>query len=102
MAARYVLFVRIALRRNRERAPLRNGPASCVLLSHPPRGIHEADTLGVDLQVSGHSQGGRLFPWGLLVRLEQPWSRASTNSRARTSREPRHGAQRAPARVGAL
>jgi predicted MPP superfamily phosphohydrolase len=46
---------------------------ACVLLAHQPKGIHEADRLGVDLQLSGHTHGGQLFPWGLLVRLQQPF-----------------------------
>ncbi|MDB4946934.1 MAG: putative phosphoesterase [Labilithrix sp.] len=45
----------------------------CVLLAHQPKGIEHADALGVDLQLSGHTHGGQLFPWGLLVRLQQPF-----------------------------
>jgi uncharacterized protein len=51
----------------------RDADRACVLLSHQPRGIHLADRLGVDLQLSGHTHGGQLFPWGLLVRLQQPF-----------------------------
>jgi uncharacterized protein len=45
----------------------------CVLLAHQPRGIHLADALGVDLQLSGHTHGGQLYPWRFLVRLQQPF-----------------------------
>lgn len=51
----------------------RDAERACVLLAHQPRGVHLADRLGVDLQLSGHTHGGQLFPWGLLVRLQQPF-----------------------------
>jgi predicted MPP superfamily phosphohydrolase len=43
-----------------------------VLLAHQPRQIHEAERLGVGLQLSGHTHGGQIFPWNLFVRLQQP------------------------------
>jgi predicted MPP superfamily phosphohydrolase len=46
---------------------------ACVLLAHQPRGIDLADKLGVDLQLSGHTHGGQIFPWNLAVRLQQPF-----------------------------
>jgi predicted MPP superfamily phosphohydrolase len=46
---------------------------ACVLLAHQPRGIDVADKLGVDLQISGHTHGGQLFPWSILVALTQPF-----------------------------
>lgn len=46
---------------------------ACVLLAHQPKGIHLADQLGVDLQLSGHTHGGQLFPWNFVVRLQQPF-----------------------------
>jgi predicted MPP superfamily phosphohydrolase len=46
---------------------------ACVLLAHQPRGIELADTLGVDLQLSGHTHGGQMVPWNFLVRLQQPF-----------------------------
>ncbi len=42
-----------------------------VLLAHQPLAVHTAATLGVDLQLSGHTHGGQLWPWGFLVRLQQ-------------------------------
>jgi predicted MPP superfamily phosphohydrolase len=46
---------------------------ACVLLAHQPKGIDHADELGVDLQLSGHTHGGQLFPWMFMVRLQQPF-----------------------------
>jgi predicted MPP superfamily phosphohydrolase len=46
---------------------------ACVLLAHQPRGIELADELGVDLQLSGHTHGGQMFPWNFAVRLQQPF-----------------------------
>jgi predicted MPP superfamily phosphohydrolase len=46
-----------------------------VLLAHQPIAIYEAARLGVDLQLSGHTHGGQIWPWGLLVRLQQPFIR---------------------------
>jgi predicted MPP superfamily phosphohydrolase len=51
----------------------RDEARACVLLAHQPRGIELADALGVDLQLSGHTHGGQLFPWNFLVRLQQPF-----------------------------
>jgi predicted MPP superfamily phosphohydrolase len=46
-----------------------------VLLAHQPKTIFEAARLGVDLQLSGHTHGGQIQPWGALVRLQQPFVR---------------------------
>jgi predicted MPP superfamily phosphohydrolase len=43
-----------------------------VLLAHQPRAAHEADEHGVDLQLSGHTHGGQIWPWKYLARLQQP------------------------------
>lgn len=45
-----------------------------VLLSHQPKFIEDVrDEHGVDLMLSGHTHGGQIFPFGLLVRLVQPY-----------------------------
>jgi predicted MPP superfamily phosphohydrolase len=44
-----------------------------VLLAHQPKQIFESAARGVDLQLSGHTHGGQIFPWGLFVRLDQPY-----------------------------
>jgi predicted MPP superfamily phosphohydrolase len=43
-----------------------------VLLAHQPIQVDEAEKRGVDLQLSGHTHGGQIFPFGYLVRLQQP------------------------------
>lgn len=43
-----------------------------VLMAHQPVAVREAARYGVDLQVSGHTHGGQLYPFDYLVRLEQP------------------------------
>lgn len=50
----------------------RDQDRALVLLAHQPKAIHEAVKHGVDLQLSGHTHGGQLWPFGWLVRLEQP------------------------------
>jgi predicted MPP superfamily phosphohydrolase len=42
-----------------------------VLLAHQPRTVIDAARLGVDLQLSGHTHGGQIWPFGALVRLQQ-------------------------------
>jgi predicted MPP superfamily phosphohydrolase len=44
-----------------------------VLLAHQPVHFDEARAHGVDLQISGHTHGGQIFPFGLLTRLAQPF-----------------------------
>jgi hypothetical protein len=43
-----------------------------LLMAHQPVQVHEAATYGVDLQVSGHTHGGQLYPFDVMVRAEQP------------------------------
>ncbi|MEV0392807.1 metallophosphoesterase [Polymorphospora rubra] len=43
-----------------------------VLLAHQPVMAQEAARYGVDLQLSGHTHGGQIVPFNLLVGLEQP------------------------------
>jgi predicted MPP superfamily phosphohydrolase len=43
-----------------------------LLLAHQPRQIDAAVTHGVDLQISGHTHGGQIWPFHYLVRLDQP------------------------------
>jgi predicted MPP superfamily phosphohydrolase len=53
----------------------RDPSRAVVLLAHQPIAIHKAASLGVDLQLSGHTHGGQIWPWGALVRLQQPFIR---------------------------
>jgi uncharacterized protein len=43
-----------------------------LLLAHQPKQVAHAMRAGVDLQISGHTHGGQIWPFNLLVRLEQP------------------------------
>jgi hypothetical protein len=45
-----------------------------VLLAHQPRSAFAAGPAGFDLQLSGHTHGGQIFPWMFLVRLQQPFT----------------------------
>jgi hypothetical protein len=44
-----------------------------VLMYHPPTGIEYAVQAGIDLQVSGHTHNGQLFPFNLLAKLFFPY-----------------------------
>jgi uncharacterized protein len=44
-----------------------------VLLAHNPNAFDEAAERGVDLQLSGHTHGGQIWPFGYLVRLATPY-----------------------------
>ena len=46
-----------------------------ILLAHRPRNIFEAAQCGYDLQLSGHTHGGQLFPWNFVVKLIEPYTR---------------------------
>lgn len=43
-----------------------------LLLAHQPLQVKEAAGFGVDLQLSGHTHGGQMAPFNLLVPLQQP------------------------------
>lgn len=43
-----------------------------VLLAHQPKSAEAASRAGVALQLSGHTHAGQIFPFNLLVRLQQP------------------------------
>ena len=42
-----------------------------VLVAHQPKEVREAAAAGVDLQLSGHTHGGQIWPFQLIVRVEQ-------------------------------
>lgn len=42
-----------------------------VLLAHQPRQVRRAASYGVDLQLSGHTHGGQIWPWHYIVRVQQ-------------------------------
>ncbi len=49
----------------------RDPDAALVLLAHQPRQVHRAKKHGVDLQLSGHTHGGQIWPWHYAVKLQQ-------------------------------
>lgn len=51
----------------------RDPARAVVLLAHQPKAIVEAAREGVDLQLSGHTHGGQIFPFRYFVRLDQPY-----------------------------
>lgn len=50
----------------------RDESRALVLMAHQPKAVIEACKHAVDLQLSGHTHGGQIWPWGYAVRLDQP------------------------------
>lgn len=46
----------------------RNAERVAILLTHQPRGFRQAVERGIDLQLSGHTHGGQLFPLQPIAR----------------------------------
>ncbi len=44
-----------------------------ILLAHDPSTFKRSSTMGVDLQISGHTHGGQIWPFGYFVRLAIPY-----------------------------
>ena len=44
-----------------------------LLLAHRPQSVFDAVRAGFDVQLSGHTHGGQIFPWSLLVPLMEPY-----------------------------
>jgi predicted MPP superfamily phosphohydrolase len=55
-----------------------------LLLAHQPKQVTDAVTHGVDLQISGHTHGGQIWPFHYLVRLDQPVVRGLSRHGSRT------------------
>ncbi len=55
-----------------------------LLLAHQPRQVDRAAEAGVDLQVSGHTHGGQIWPFHHLVRIDQPSVHGLTRHGERT------------------
>ncbi len=51
----------------------RDADRPLVLLAHDPLTFKRAAELGVDLQLSGHTHGGQLWPFRYFVRLSTPF-----------------------------
>ena len=52
----------------------RDESRALVLLAHQPAAADEAAAAGVDLQLSGHTHGGQIWPFTYLVYLQQPYT----------------------------
>ncbi|HEY0638658.1 MAG TPA: metallophosphoesterase [Pseudonocardiaceae bacterium] len=63
-----------------------------VLLAHQPGQVREAVAAGVDLQLSGHTHGGQIWPFHYLVRLQQPVVQGLTRHGGRTQLYTSRGA----------
>ncbi len=50
----------------------RDTSRTSVLLAHQPVQIHDAVDYGVDLQLSGHTHGGQMWPGNFLADLANP------------------------------
>jgi len=50
----------------------RDDAVPVVLLAHQPVMVEQARAAGVDLQLSGHTHGGQLWPFHYAIRLDQP------------------------------
>ncbi|WP_203906221.1 metallophosphoesterase [Rhizocola hellebori] len=55
-----------------------------LLLAHQPKQIDAAVAAGVDLQISGHTHGGQIWPFNFLVRIDQPVVQGLSRHGART------------------
>ena len=50
----------------------RDDETPVVLLAHQPFMVEQARAAGVDLQLSGHTHGGQLWPFDYVISLDQP------------------------------
>jgi predicted MPP superfamily phosphohydrolase len=50
-----------------------NQDKCCIVLAHQPKMITEMNGCRCDLMLSGHTHGGQIFPFGMLVMAAQPY-----------------------------
>ncbi|MGW1848793.1 metallophosphoesterase [Streptomyces sp. NPDC001966] len=55
-----------------------------LLLAHQPKFVGRAAAEGIDLQLSGHTHGGQIWPFHHLVRIDQPALAGLSHHGART------------------
>jgi uncharacterized protein len=63
-----------------------------VLMAHQPSEVRKAVAAGIDLQLSGHTHGGQIWPFHYLVRLQQPAVQGLTHHGGRTQLYTSRGA----------
>jgi predicted MPP superfamily phosphohydrolase len=63
-----------------------------LLLAHQPKQVGHAVASGVDIQISGHTHGGQIWPFHLLVKLDQPALQGLTRHGERTQLYTSRGA----------
>jgi len=74
-----------------------------ILLAHQPAAVHEASEHGVDLQLSGHTHGGQIWPFTYLVYLQQPYTKGlyrHSNTETQVYVSPGTGFWGPPMRLG--
>ena len=49
--------------------------AAKILLAHQPRSCFAAEKAGFDFQMCGHTHGGQIFPWTILIHFFHPFVR---------------------------
>ena len=50
-----------------------NPDLPCIVLAHQPKTIERIADYPCDLMLSGHTHGGQIFPFGILVMMDQPY-----------------------------
>ena len=45
---------------------------STILLAHQPKDIQHVDNYRIDIQLSGHTHGGQIYPFDIIVKYFQP------------------------------
>lgn len=66
--------------------------APVLLVAHQPKYVRQAAAAGIDLQVSGHTHGGQIWPFHFLVRIDQPVVRGLSRHGDRTQLYTSRGA----------
>lgn len=50
-----------------------DGDLKTIVLAHQPKSVSVMQHVEYDLMLSGHTHGGQIFPFGLLVMIDQPY-----------------------------
>jgi len=50
-----------------------NPDLSTILLTHQPKDISYVDNFRIDIQLSGHTHGGQIYPFSIIVKYFQPY-----------------------------